>query len=126
MFEKLKSFLADDTIFQVALLVVVAVSAFGLGRHSIEWGGEVKNQENKAHIEVIAPSKTEVAASSPEPQIEQVAAVSTVVGSKSGTKYHLSDCPGAKRIKPENLITFESVEAAKAAGYTPAANCPGL
>jgi methylphosphotriester-DNA--protein-cysteine methyltransferase len=46
-----------------------------------------------------------------------------VVGSKTGRRYHLPDCPGAKRIKPANLITFESIEAAKAAGYTPAANC---
>ena len=49
-----------------------------------------------------------------------------VVASKSGTKYHLPTCSGAKSIKPENLITFATIAEAKAAGYTPAANCKGL
>ena len=49
-----------------------------------------------------------------------------VVGSRQGTKYHLPWCSGAQRIKEENKIWFESQAAAEAAGYTPAANCPGL
>jgi hypothetical protein len=49
-----------------------------------------------------------------------------VIGSKSGTKYHLPTCPGASQIKSENRIEFASVAAAVAAGYKPAANCPGL
>jgi methylphosphotriester-DNA--protein-cysteine methyltransferase len=49
-----------------------------------------------------------------------------VVASKSGTKYHLPTCPGAKQIKSTNLITFNSKQEAEAAGYTPASNCPGL
>lgn len=126
MLEKLKSLLADDTLFQAILLIIVAVASFGLGRYSQNWGGEVRNLENRPTIEVFAPMKSEVSASTSEPIIKQEAAVITVVGSKSGTKYHLPDCSGAKRIKPENLITFESIDAAKAAGYTPAANCPGL
>ncbi len=48
------------------------------------------------------------------------------VASKSGTKYHLDTCPGAKQIKAENKITFASREEAEAAGFAPAANCPGL
>ena len=48
------------------------------------------------------------------------------VASKNGTKYYLPNCSGAKRIKPENLIGFPSREAAEAAGYGKAANCPGL
>ena len=31
-----------------------------------------------------------------------------VVGSKSGTKYHFPSCSGAKRIAPQNLITFQN------------------
>ncbi|MEN9920815.1 MAG: Metal binding domain of Ada, partial [Candidatus Parcubacteria bacterium] len=46
-----------------------------------------------------------------------------VVASKTGSKYHLPTCPGAKQIKPENLVSFATASAAQAAGYTPAANC---
>ncbi len=50
----------------------------------------------------------------------------TLVGSKNGTKYHYPWCGGAKRIKEENKVWFASAAVARAAGYTPAANCPGL
>ncbi len=49
-----------------------------------------------------------------------------VVASKTGTKYYFPWCAGAKRIKPENQITFASADLARSAGYTPAANCKGL
>jgi len=49
-----------------------------------------------------------------------------VVGSKNGTKYHLPSCPGAKQISEQNKITFNSIEEARAKGYTAASNCKGL
>lgn len=49
-----------------------------------------------------------------------------IVASKKGSKYHLEDCPGAKRIKEENKIWFKDEKEAKKAGYESAANCPGL
>lgn len=48
------------------------------------------------------------------------------VASISGTKYHLPSCSGAKRIKEENKVWFNSKEEAEKAGYKPASNCPGL
>lgn len=48
------------------------------------------------------------------------------VASKSGSKYHLPWCPGAKQMKEENKIYFSSKEEAEAAGYAPAANCKGI
>ncbi|MHB1334474.1 MAG: thermonuclease family protein [Candidatus Humimicrobiaceae bacterium] len=45
------------------------------------------------------------------------------VGSKNSDVYHYPDCVSAKKIKPENLIIFNSVEEAKAAGYRPCKNC---
>jgi len=50
----------------------------------------------------------------------------SVVASKNGTKYYAKTCAAANRIKPENLITFESREEAESRGFTPAANCPDL
>lgn len=48
------------------------------------------------------------------------------VASSKGTKYHRIDCSGAKTIKEENRIYFDSPQAAQKAGYSPAGNCPGL
>ena len=45
------------------------------------------------------------------------------VGSKNSDVYHYPDCTSAKKIKPANLITFNSIEEAKAAGYRPCKNC---
>jgi hypothetical protein len=39
------------------------------------------------------------------------------VGSKNSTKYHLPTSGSAKRIKPENLVCFMSVDEAVARGY---------
>lgn len=49
-----------------------------------------------------------------------------VVASKNGTKYYLPNCAGAGRIAEANKISFASVVLARQAGYTPAANCPGI
>lgn len=48
------------------------------------------------------------------------------VASKNGTKYHLPSCSGAKRIKEENKIWFNSKQEAVQAGYEPAKNCKGI
>lgn len=41
------------------------------------------------------------------------------VGSRNSTLYHLPTCAPAKRIKPENIVCFSSVEDAVAKGYKP-------
>ena len=46
-----------------------------------------------------------------------------LVGSVTSKKYHRPDCRYAQKIKPENLIRFESVEDAKAQGYLPCKVC---
>lgn len=133
MLTKLKSFLANDLIFYSVLLVLVAVASFGLGRLSVSTG---KSSEKPlfskeivtpaAAVEAVSPATTSKATLEPTSPLTKPNQSAAVVGSKSGTKYHLPECPGAKRIKPANLITFESIAAAKAAGYSPASNCPGL
>jgi len=112
MWEKLKSFLADDTLFYAVLILLVAVISFGLGQRSVT--DQVSN-ENKAGIVFMDVPEAEIAKEGIK-----------IVGSRSGTKYHLLDCPGAEQMKEENKVFFDSIELAEAAGYTPAANCPGL
>jgi hypothetical protein len=141
MFEKLKSFLADDTIYVALLVVLVGVVSFGLGRQSVAGEGvfrpaptvsipmsegvivhdALNNSGTPTGVTLIeAPTTTIIAPFSPDQPQDKV------VASRSGTKYHLLVCPGAAQIKDENKIYFESAAHAKAAGYSPAANCPGL
>ena len=130
MLQKLKSFLANDTVYYSVLLILVAVASFGLGRQSVNTTNRsekplisTENVAPAAVMEAVVSASTTKAATEPQAPTSKPVAV---VGSKSGTKYHLPTCSGAKRIKPENLISFETIAAAEAAGYTPAANCRGL
>jgi len=45
------------------------------------------------------------------------------VGSKNSNKYHLPTCQWAKKIKPENLVCFSSIEDAQAKNYLPDKGC---
>ena len=137
MLEKLKSLAAQDTVFYSVLLVLIAVTSFGLGRQSVSGGGErgmvsgsvfaeypAVIPQNQAAAAVNAlPSEVSNSAVPASNSSPGTATAGSVVASKSGTKYHLPTCPGAKQIKPDNLIAFASIAEAEAAGYTPAANC---
>jgi len=120
MQEKLKSFLADDALFMALLLILVGVISFGLGRQSVAEtvAIEPNNRAGVMFTETVATPNT-------NEKIVEDGKVQ-VVGSRSGTKYHLPVFPGAGQMKEENKVFFDSISMAEAAGYTPAANCPGL
>lgn len=136
MLQKLKSFLSDDTFYYGVLIVLVAGASFGLGRYSALERSAQNSLEKQSNLVVTqpapqAPAPTPTTTPAAIPASTQPAAVAgavsgEVVASKSGTKYHLPTCPSAKTIKPANLISFATIADAQAAGYTPAANCPGL
>ena len=96
LFRKLELF------YLPVIVILVAVTAFGLGRLSVE--------ESASHLDT--------------PNTQPVA--HTYIVSKNGTKYYLPSCVGASKIKEENKVWFATVADAQAAGYGPAANCPGL
>ena len=114
MLEKLKSILSDDSLFFAVLLILIGIVSFGLGRQSVLGNNMAQNNTNSAGVVFYDVTDREFGSE------EQV------VASKSGTKYHSIDCPGAMQMKEENKIYFDSVELAKAAGFQPAANCPEL
>ncbi len=126
MREKLKFYLGNDQLFYGSLVIFVGLISFGLGRLSVSTG-QVELTPVVAFTKTLPMETTVVAerqAVGPTRIVES--AGGELVASKSGTKYHRVDCPGAKQIKPANIITFSTAAAALAAGYTPAANCPGL
>ena len=120
MQEKLKSFFATDAYFYSFLLVLVALVSFGLGKQSVLPEKATPNTFPAVSTEPhrLVPNREVLAA-----EASATAASGSVIASKSGSKYHLPSCPGAKQIKESNKITFDSIAAAEAAGYTPAANC---
>ncbi len=131
--------LENDEVFVAILLLLVAVTAFGLGRMSVEVpetaGGQSAQtieSEMTSKKEGVFQDQDEVEGPLQEvekevPQSVGEMATSTMyIGSKNGTKYHLPWCPGAKQIKEENKIFFTSKSEAEDAGYTPSANCKGI
>lgn len=96
-----------DDLFLVVAIFLIALASFGLGRLSVLY-------EQKEPIQILYSEEGGEAREE------------NYIASLSGSRYHLPWCPGAQSIKEENKIWFESEEAAEIAGYTPAANCPGI
>ena len=111
----IKRFLADDTIYFSLLIILVAVTSYGLGKHAVN--DPVAVSAAPVITFSTTTSGSEIANQNGETQ---------VVASKNGSKYHYVWCPGANQMKEENKVYFDSIEAAQVAGYTPAANCAGL
>jgi len=122
----------NNTIFTMLVIILIAFSSFGLGRLSKieENKTPLSIQTNQNNSNLAAISKT-IIGDSPKPvEVKPPQVLSNVdgkyVASKNSTKYHAPWCSGAKRIKEENIIWFNSKEEAEKAGYTPASNCKGI
>ncbi len=130
----IKRFFADKDVFLAILLVLVGVASFGLGRASVADFGP-KNSTNETTASIPLSQVTDVFnegtnEATTTKNIEKsgvpVVADAQYVASKNGTKYHLPWCVGAKQIKEENKVWFNSKAEAEKAGYTPAGNCKGI
>lgn len=114
--EKCKIFISGRIPRDVLIIVVLVLASsfsFGLGYMAGLDAGREKG--SGAMFEVNPPSPEVMAGTAGQ-----------VVAAKTGTKYYLPSCSGADRISEANKIWFNSAELAATAGYTPAANCPGL
>ena len=127
MHEKFKSFLSNDQLFYGVIIMIVGIASFALGQASNSTISET------AVVQVVEPIVIENNSNTALLTATKVLNSNTTklpkngfIASKNGTKYHLLDCPGAKQIKEKNRIIFDTKQAAEAAGYTKAANCPAL
>jgi hypothetical protein len=120
MLEKLKSFLLNDQLFYGILVLLVAVVSFLLGSQQSREDVVVQPQNKPIPEEVSENTLPSVL-----PKASTALSIEgEFVASRSGTRYHLLTCPGAKQIKEENKIYFSTEAEAAAAGYKRAANCP--
>lgn len=115
--------LSRGDLYIVAIIILVGFAGFGLGRLSlIEESREAVRIEFPAYLSASALNARDTAgAAAAAPAGEGL-----LVASKNGSKYHFPWCSGGKSISEKNKIWFDSVNEARKAGYTPAANCKGL
>lgn len=134
---KFKGLLTNPEVLLALLIVAVSLVSFLLGRLSVSPLGAPTSQnatvlgvkEGDVSIKDGATSTVEnvgFVAEGPTKSESTGAPEGGYVASKSGTKYHLPWCSGAKRIKEENKVYFKTKEEAESAGYTPASNCKGI
>lgn len=133
-YQKLKGYASahQGDLFLAGLIFLASVGSFGLGRLSVIWPEKqplliTQNAERQTLNEqngIRQDSAYEASAVSSFSV--QSSALGKYVASKNGSAYHYPWCSGAKRIKEENKIWFETKEEAEAKGYKPAANCDGL
>ena len=105
-------------VMMVAILVLVSISSFALGRISVAPAPD-KVRLLEANLIHTTHARAEL-------PISDLKAGGEVVASKRGAMYYLPFCKAALRISDANKIYFESEEKARAAGYTPAQNCAGM
>jgi hypothetical protein len=122
----------------LAIVVLASSGSFGLGYLSGKesGAGDVIIESRGASLEEVtkrtgselqaAPVAARAMVATEEPLPATPDGGGQYVASKSGKSYHLPWCAGAKQIKEENKIYFNSKEEAEAAGYAPAKNCKGI
>jgi hypothetical protein len=124
-----RKFAKIEPYMLAAVVLLVGVGAFGLGRLSAATEGPVALRVLYPEAKLAQPLASTAAvaqAAKAAPAPSAVQGSGAYVASKNGSKYYLVSCSGANRIKPENKVYFGSKAEAQAAGYGPAANCPGL
>ncbi len=111
--QKSKGRALAEAITKLCLVVVLlAIAGTGLFQLSTL----LKNQDH-GHISTATVVGAEDLAQNNE---------KAYIASKNGKAYYLPSCSGVARIKEENKVYFATKQAAEAAGYAPAATCPGL
>lgn len=90
------------------LVLLVAFSAFGLGRLS------------------VLTERTPISLAKAGVAPKAMAPGGLLEASKNGSEYFYPWCPGAADIQPLDQVWFKDRSAAERAGYVPAKSCKGL
>lgn len=114
-------------MFLGGCIVLVAIISFNIGKINalrqiplkISDGANIYKAVSSNTSPTTVQKKTIGATSKPQPTDLRV----VVSKNSSSKKYHFSWCSGAKRIKSENQIWFNTAQEAENRGYTLAGNC---
>jgi hypothetical protein len=127
-----------DRTLVPAIIALVAIMAFGLGRLSAlsSEGSLIIHPPSQAAAAAYASVRDFADIAQPEPWLsaEEAPAKNPYAAgnpdgphnfsaSKTGTKYYPAGCAGANRIKETNKIWFATEDEAKLAGYSKATSC---
>jgi len=129
-----------DKLFLVAVIILIGLIGFGLGRLSSKYqtaklniNSTISNATDLSKVVASDTSNKTDKSYTTDTANTATAAVSSVVsgpikiiGNKNSKIYHREDCLGALKMSESNKVLFDSISAAKSAGYKPAGNCPGL
>lgn len=114
-------------MFLGVCITLVAIISFNLGKINALHQVPIKISEGANIYKAVSGNMPQTIvqkgiSATPKPQQP---ADTRVVASKNSNpkKYHYTWCSGAKRIKPENQIWFNSATEAEKAGYVLAGNC---
>ena len=132
--EKIKSTITNwiksekgKDILIVAIIILVSLASFELGRLSKEKGSsgikiEYPSQNDTQEANVISSIKS--------PNLSQNTKIATenssgkiFFASSKGNKYYTISCSAGKTIKQENRVYFMTGEEAQKAGYTLSSSC---
>lgn len=124
MRQRVRTFFEENQkdVFLFAAVALISLSSFALGRLTAPRIPKtpIEFREVDARAQFFATSTPGVGESSDTNQGAQL------VASKNGKYYYYPWCPGADRLSEKNKIIFSSTEEARAKGFTPSQNCPGL
>lgn len=124
-FNKIKGHHTIDniTIMYFIIIIIVGICSFFIGR----WSYSVENDHNNYINEVYNKGKEiegqESAYNVNEDFDQDIIVKKNYVASKNGKMYYSAGCSGAKRIKPENQIWFNTAEEALKSGYVLSKTC---
>lgn len=127
-FYKIKGWLKENEndFFTALIIILTAISAFGLGRLSAIYD---------AKAPLVIKNSTDIERSYLEHRVfnngggvdnsivQNPAATEKYLASKNGKKYYPADCPAAARIAEANRIWFSSAAEAEGAGFSLSASC---
>src|SRR3990167_5777867 len=110
-------------LYLAAVIVLVAVISFGLGRLS-----KIREEKTPITIENVKENaETGESKSLSTSNVDSgIKADKIFVASRNGKKYYYAWCESANVIKEQNRVWFATQAEAEKAGYQPAANCKGL
>lgn len=110
-------------LFLILLIVLISILSFQLGRISnLSTGGESIKVERASLQEIFNQDSNRQTTPNSDNRGEERIDFRVVV-SKNSNRYHFLWCPGAKQIKEENKIYFNTEQEAINAGYILAGNC---